>query len=113
MPTRLVRLLPFLLLTLALPAVALAVGLDNPLGTTNPHVIIGRLIRAILGLSGTAALVVFVYGGFLWLTSAGDPKKVEKGKEAIKWAVLGIAFIFISYTLVNALIGVIATGTAA
>ncbi|OGL62694.1 hypothetical protein A3C09_02330 [Candidatus Uhrbacteria bacterium RIFCSPHIGHO2_02_FULL_47_44] len=84
--------------------------LINPLGTTSIEGFIGRLIKAILGLSGSVALLMFVWGGFQYLWSGGDPKKVEKGKETLKNAVLGIVIIFFSYTLVNTLIKILATG---
>ena len=84
--------------------------LINPLGTTSIEGFIGRLIKAILGLSGSVALLMFVWGGFQYLWSGGDPKKVEKGKETLKNAVLGIVIIFFSYTLVNTIIKILATG---
>jgi len=86
--------------------------LYNPVGETDFRIIIGRVIRALLGLSGTLALLMFVYGGFFWLTSGGEKDKIEKGKKTIVWAVIGLGFIFISYTLVNTLLNAIITGTA-
>lgn len=85
-----------------LSAPAAMAALQNPLGSnvTIP-IIIGRIIRAILGLSGVLALLMFVYGGFLYLISAGDAKKVQKGKETFTNAIIGLIIIFISYTLVD------------
>ena len=97
-------------LVFLLPVAAHA-ELFNPLGTTSIEGFIGRLIKAILGLSGSVALLMFVWGGFQYLWSGGDPKKVEKGKETLKNAVLGIVIIFFSYTLVNSLIKILATGS--
>ena len=45
-----------------------------------------------------------VYGGILWMTSRGDAKMIQKGKDTLTWAVLGLAVIFASYAIVNALI---------
>lgn len=85
--------------------------LINPLGSgVTIESFIGRLVKAILGLSGSVALLMFVWGGFQYLWSAGDPKKVDKGKETLKNAVLGIVIIFFAFTLVNALIKVLASG---
>ncbi len=104
----------FVFLTFAillLPEIASA-ELINPLGSgVTIESFIGRLIKAILGLSGSIALLMFVWGGFQYLWSGGDPKKVEKGKDTLKNAALGIVIIFFAYTLVSALINVLASGT--
>jgi membrane protease YdiL (CAAX protease family) len=100
------------LLFLAVPAVVLAqVALDNPLGTSDLRKIIGRVIQALLGLSGTLALLMFVWGGFQWITSGGEKDKIQKGKNTVIWAVIGLFFVFISYTLVTAVINAITTAS--
>jgi len=87
-------------------------ALINPLGSgVTIESFIGRLIKAILGLSGSVALLMFVWGGFQYLWSGGDDAKVKKGKETLKNAVLGIVIIFFAYTLVNTLIKALATGS--
>lgn len=76
-------------------------GLDNPLGgIDDPRILIGNIINAVLGIVGSIALLVFIYGGFLWLTSGGQENKVTQGKNLIMWAALGLAIIFLSYALV-------------
>ena len=62
----------------------------------------------ILGISGSAILLMFVYGGFLWITSRGDAKRVEKGKDTITHAVIGFAIIVLSYSMINFLIAALA-----
>ncbi len=74
------------------------------------RVVIGRVIKAILGISGVVALLMFVWGGFLWLTSAGEIDKVKKGKQTLTWAVIGLVVIFTAYILVTALIGMLTEG---
>jgi uncharacterized membrane protein len=97
---------------LLLPSSAFA-QLANPLGKgATIEIVIGRAIKAILGLSGVAALAMFVWGGFLWLTSRGETKQVTQGKETLKWAVFGLIIIFAAYTLVNALVSGLTTGSA-
>lgn len=65
----------------------------------------------ILGISGSVALLVFVYGGWLWITAAGHEKKLEKGKEAMAKAVIGLAIIFGAYAFINFIIAMIAGDT--
>lgn len=81
------------------------VKLCNPLtgDTTNLGipVLLGKVIFAVLGIVGSLALVMFIYGGLLWMLSAGNADKVTKGKEVIIWATIGIIVIFSAYALVK------------
>ena len=78
------------------------VTLTNPLGTeVTPQIFIGRIIKAVLGIVGSLALLMFIYGGFNWMTAAGSPEKVEKGKQILLWATIGLIVIFTSYALVK------------
>lgn len=84
-------------------------GLPNPLGPVDPRDIMGNVIKAILGVTGSLALGVFILGGLMWVTSAGNEEKITKGKNMIMWAAFGLVVIFASYALVtfvlNALTG--------
>lgn len=75
--------------------------LTNPLGNATPNELIGRVINAILGVTGSLALLMFVYGGLTWMTASGAQDKVQKGKDIIMWATIGLIVIFSSYALVN------------
>lgn len=85
--------------------------LQNPLTTDDPREIVGLVIRAVLGIVGSLALLMFIYGGFLWVTSAGNDEKVKKGKDIIVWASIGLAVIFFSYIMVTFVIGAL-TGSS-
>ncbi|MFA5128254.1 MAG: pilin [Patescibacteria group bacterium] len=88
------------------------VSLDNPLNTntTDPAQIIGLVIKSVLGIVGGAALVMVVWGGFQWLTSAGNPEKVKKGSSTMIWSVIGLILVLGSYLLVQNVLNFI-TGT--
>jgi hypothetical protein len=77
------------------------VSLDNPLGTESPQVLIGNVINAVLGVVGSLALLMFIYGGFTWMTASGNSEKVQQGKNILLWAIIGLVVIFTSYALVN------------
>lgn len=102
------------IILMVLPFMALAATkgayLSNPLGTTNAPQLIGRIIKAALGVVGSVALLMFIYGGFMWLTSAGSPDRITKGKNVIVWAVIGLVVIFLSYTMVNFVINKVLGG---
>lgn len=76
----------------------------KPLETCTLQLIIGRAIKAILGIIGSIALVMFIWGGFQILTAGGSADQVKKGKETLLWATIGLLVIFLSYALVSAVI---------
>ncbi len=73
----------------------------NRLGTTDPKVLIGRVIMAAMGILGSISLVMFVYSGFLWMIAAGDAGKAEKARDILVWSSLGLLVIFSSYAIVR------------
>ena len=82
------------------------ISLENPIGVgTDINTIIGNIIKVSLGLVGAFALLVFVYGGFLWLTSGGNKEKVKTGSKAMLYAFIGIFLIFSSYAILNVVLG--------
>ena len=107
--------LRFLLITGALiflPQISKAqVTITNPLGESDPRLIIARVIQGALSISGSIALLMFVYGGVLWLTSMGVSGQVEKGKNILIWATLGIIVIASAYVAVTAIFNALITGS--
>lgn len=87
------------------------VRLLNPIGLTDPRLIVGRIIKGVLSIIGTITLAMFMYGGVLWLTSMGESDKVEKGKKIFVWTTLGLAIIAGAYTAVNAIMQALSTGS--
>jgi len=53
---------------------------------------------------------MMTYGGFLWLTAMGNNERVEKGKETLIWAVLGLVVIFGAYAITSYIIDKIVAG---
>jgi len=77
--------------------------IHNPIDTNTPQELIGKVISAVLGISGSLALLMFIYGGFTWMLSGGNAEKVTKGKNTLVWASIGLIVIFSSYAMVNTL----------
>jgi hypothetical protein len=89
-----------------------AVCLENPLGDSDaaksPQILLGNIIRAVLGVIGSLALVMFIYGGATWMLSGGNLLGVFRGKRIIIWATWGIIIIFSAYALVKFVITTVA-----
>lgn len=90
------------------------VKLCNPLGEgkTDIPTLLGTIISYAMGIIGSLALVMFIYGGMTWMLSGGSPEQVTKGKQIVIWAALGIALIFMSYALVRFVITAISGSTS-
>lgn len=81
------------------------VVLENPIGDQNDiAALIGKILEAILGILGSVTLLMFFYGGFLWLVSAGNAERVKKGVQTMTWAAVGVFIIFGSYAILRAII---------
>ena len=89
-----------------------AATLYNRLGQRSIPQIVGFVIQAALGISGSIALLMIVYGGFVWLTSRGEPDKIKKGQQTIVWSVIGIAVLFGANILATYIINTLGGATA-
>ncbi|OGL67009.1 hypothetical protein A2856_00785 [Candidatus Uhrbacteria bacterium RIFCSPHIGHO2_01_FULL_63_20] len=103
------RFLPFLVLFLIPLAASAQRTLQNPLGSADLRIVIGNVIRVVIGFSGVLALASFIWGGILFLTAAGNEERVKKGKNTLIWASIGLVVLFTSYTLVNTIVSSLAT----
>lgn len=64
-----------------------------------------NVAQFIFGISGAIALLMFVWGGFLWLSSAGKAEQVKQGQAVITGAVIGLIIIFGAYVGVQFVVG--------
>jgi hypothetical protein len=82
-------------------------GLPGAGSQTSLAAIVGTIISYAMGIIGTVLLVLILYGGFLWMTAAGEEEKVTKAKDIIKNAVIGLIIVVLAYGIakfvVNAL----------
>lgn len=74
---------------------------ELPSGTTDLKQAIGRIIQIFLGFLGILAVVLIIYAGFLWMTAGGDSAKVDKAKDYIKNAIIGIVIILAAYIITS------------
>ncbi len=70
----------------------------------DPYLIVGGIIKVFLGIIGTFALLIFLYGGIMWMIAGGNEQAVVKAQKTLIWAALGLFVVFLSYTTVNYLI---------
>lgn len=59
----------------------------------------GNILTALIPLIGIVAFIMVLSGGFKILTSGGDPKGIQGGKQTITFAVVGIALAIIAWLI--------------
>lgn len=62
------------------------------------------LADLMLSVLGAIALLFFIIGGVIWLTSGGSSGQIEKGKKILSGTVIGIIIVLGAWTLVNFII---------
>lgn len=58
-----------------------------------------NLLRSVMALAGVILFIVLVMGGFTFLFSGGDQKKLEKAKGTITHALIGLTVLIGSYLI--------------
>lgn len=59
------------------------------------------VVDILLRIGGMAAVVYVMYGGFLYMTSQGEPERIKHAKETVTNALIGIVIVIIAIVLVN------------
>jgi hypothetical protein len=62
-------------------------------------VLVGKIIKVLLGTLGVILVCIMVYAGYLWMTAGGEEKNVEKAKSWIKNGIIGMVIIMSAYVI--------------
>lgn len=73
---------------------------------------IENIVRIVLGFIGIIFLVLMLYGGFIWMTSGGDEKKITQAKKIIVSATVGLIITLASYAIASFIINRIGGATS-
>ena len=104
-----VMFIGFLAIVFLLPKLGLAQDwvnnsindVDTGLGGADIKQIINNIINVFLGFLGIIATLIILYGGFLWMTSKGNPEQITKAKQTIINGVIGLVIIMASYAIAS------------
>ena len=77
----------------------------NPLG-----VLLSTGISLFLIIAGIVTLIYLLWGGFDWISSAGDKEKLLKARHKIQNAFIGMIVVIAALVIFNLLTGVILGG---
>ena len=80
-----------------------AIGCITVLDTSEEF--LNDILAWAVGIGGGIAFALILYGGFLIMTSQGDPKRLSAGQETMTSAIMGVILLVFSVFILK-LIGV-------
>ena len=88
-----------------------ATGIDDSSSADLPG-LITIVVNTLLIIVGAVAVIMLIWGGFKYITSAGDASAVTAAKNTILYAVIGIIVAVLSYAIVNWVITTVTSGSS-
>lgn len=88
----------------AQPDLGLEYGAQTGLGSQDIRITIANIIRVALGLLGIVALVIVLWGGFMWMTAGGDENRVATAKKILFNGLIGLTIMLSSYAITSFII---------
>jgi Type IV secretion system pilin len=67
--------------------------------------LINDVINLLSWAIGVIAVVMLIFGGFKFVTSAGDSGKVSSARQTIVYAVIGLIIVALAQTIVKFVVG--------
>jgi len=93
-------ILPVLALSmlLVMPVLGATTTFDfNPFGETKDiSTLLSNIIGFLIVLSIPISMILVVYAGFLYITSAGNEDKIKTAQKTLIWALVGFAVVLIA-----------------
>lgn len=86
-------------------------GSKGPVSPDALPLLVGNFINIAFDLLGIVLLAYLLWGGYTWLTAAGETKKTQEAKDIIKNAIIGIIIIVTANVIAGYVIGQLSTVT--
>ena len=67
---------------------------------------LGSIMNVVYFWAGLIAVIVLIIGGFLYVSSTGEPAKTKRAKDTILYAVIGLVIVLFAFTLTQFILGV-------
>ena len=72
---------------------------DPKLGQTGIATVVGNVVRVFLSFLGVIFISYMIYGGYTWLTAAGNDEKITKAKNTIRDGIIGLIIVLAAYAI--------------
>lgn len=71
---------------------------------TFSEITLPRIAVTLIGFAGTIALIMLIYGGIIMATSFGIDQNLTKGKDIVRYSIIGLIICILAYTIVRIII---------
>ena len=72
-----------------------------PRDLVGPDGVFTKISNTLLLIIGIISVVMLIYGGFRYIISGGDNKKVADAKNTILYAIIGLIISLLAYAIIN------------
>ena len=79
--------------------------------TADPQALVKQFVNIFLFAVGALSVIMLIWGGIRYTTSAGDSNKVTAAKNTVLYAIVGLVVAILAYAIVNMVIGKITSGS--
>ena len=78
---------------------------------SDPQTLVKQFVNIFLFAVGALSVIMLIWGGIRYTTSAGDSNKVTAAKNTVLYAIVGLVVAILAYAIVNMVISKIASGS--
>lgn len=68
-------------------------------GPKNADSLMSNVLGAVYFWMAVVAVGFIIYGGYMYMISAGDPGKVKKAKDVLLYAIIGIVVVMVAFVI--------------
>lgn len=89
------------------------VSVPNPLGITDIFTLLDRIMYFIFLFSIPVAIIMLMYAGFMYMTSAGNPKNIPNISKIIQYTLIGFIIVLLAKGIIYVVKDVLTNGPTA
>lgn len=71
---------------------------------SDPQALVKQFVNIFLFAVGALSVIMLIWGGIRYTTSAGDSNKVTAAKNTVLYAIVGLVIAILAYAIVNMVI---------
>lgn len=78
--------------------------MDEPRRIEEIFTSIDSILDYLLPFGILVAIIFVIIGGYMWISSTGNPDKVKQAQGTLTWAIIGLIFILLTSLLLQTLV---------
>lgn len=79
--------------------------------TADPQALVKQFVNIFLFAVGALSVIMLIWGGIRYTTSAGDSNKVQAAKSTVLYAIVGLVVAILAYAIVNMVMSKFTSGS--